>query len=146
VDCNTVSFEFDDEKSIDHCKRSLAKVLFKRFVPERMHRRFGYTLVDVLERIKVDTGTTLVMLQVDEYSKNQTLARALFRACRETFRLGPTVRGGICAGVLVVPTLSGIPFLSSTCGRALSRLLRGPWPSSFLSPASRTRRASPSSR
>ena len=112
VDCNTVSFEFDDEKSIDHCKRSLAKVLFKRFVPERMHRRFGYTLVDVLERIKVDTGTTLVMLQVDEYSKNQTLARALIRACRETFRLGPTMRGGICAGVLVVPMLSGIPFVN----------------------------------
>ena len=110
VDCGTVPFEFGDETSIEHCKQCLAEVLFKRLVPETDHRRFNYTLLEVLERIKADTESTLVMLQVDEYSKNQVLARALIRACRETFRLGPCPNSGVSAGVLVVPMLSGIPF------------------------------------
>jgi len=50
------------------------------------------------------------MLQVDEYSKNPKLARALIRACRETFRFGPKTKHGLKAGVLVIPMLSGIPF------------------------------------
>ena len=44
------------------------------------------------------------MLQIDEYSRNQILARALIRACNSTFRETQSE-------VLVLPMLSGVPFV-----------------------------------
>jgi len=106
LDCSGTIFDFSSESDVEIVSSCLAEVLFRRFAPETVARVYEHGLTEVLQRIKDDTGSTLVVLQVDEYSRNPELARALIRACRELFRQGPDWG----AGVLVVPVLSGIPY------------------------------------
>ena len=109
-DCSNEPSRYGREGVSKDFKWCLANVLFDRFVPASAQDQYSFSLVEVLERIREDTKSTFVMLQVDEYSKNPILARALIRACRETFCFGPNTKNGLKPGVLVIPMLSGILF------------------------------------
>jgi hypothetical protein len=69
VNCDDISFELSDSterdsRIIDQC---LAYVLSRRFAPEDTVDRHSYNLNQVLSRIKGDTGSTVVVMQLDEY-------------------------------------------------------------------------------
>jgi hypothetical protein len=106
VNCNTVSLgssSTDAERAAEFFRQRLAKELVRGFTPGCVFTDYVYNLDQVLARIKKDTGSTLVVLQLDEYITDQALARALIRACYSTF-----VRGSQQGqNVLVMPLLSG---------------------------------------
>jgi len=102
VDCS-VHFDAFDERDQILCEQAVARILFERFVPKEVWGAYRYTLETVLERIRKDTGSSFVVVQLDEYSKNPALARAIIRVCRDLFRLANTP-------VALIPILSGITY------------------------------------
>jgi len=68
VNCATESFQYGDEndhRDFNHC---LSNILFDRSVPLVARGRYHLSCLGVLERI--NAGSTLVILQVNECSKN----------------------------------------------------------------------------
>jgi len=96
-----------EERNVLASKAQLARVIFDALASPEEHCRFHFTLDEVLLKFKNDTGKHIIVLQLDEYSANQELVRVMIRACDAVFRRNRD-KG---TGVVVVPVLSGIPFM-----------------------------------
>jgi len=107
VDCSKYIQYNGDERNLGSVDMLLARLLVTHFCGEEVAEIYKFTLGMVIERI-IQTGRRVVLIQLDEYSANVVLCRAVLRSCYDLFANSTNKRNG----VLVVPILSGITYIN----------------------------------